>query len=729
MRGQQIALWDNSGTQLACMDGGWNRSGTVSVNYSGLTIGQTYYISVDEQTTRGSFSLCMYDTLDYDFHDFAKTITHAASWCSTDAEYSNYWATADETAGGCWAGGTSRNVWFKFAAQGEGLDITIQTGGSYGSMRGQQIALWDAVGTQLACMDGGWNRSGAMLLSYSGLTVGQTYYISVDEQTTRGSFTLCMQDDAARWTGSVDSDWSNTGNWDSGTIPTASTYVVIPENPAGGAVFPTTNSGSDALSKNIYIEAGAYLSVPSGKTLSVAENLVLKSNASKTAAIIDLNTTDKISVAGTVQAERYLSKDDYHYISTPVSGLNTSLFTDSHATYAYNETAATDNWLYGWYAPSGSLTNAKGYALYYKTDYTLNFDGSTLNSGDYSIGISLTSGSEAIEKRGWNLVGNPYPSAIDADLFIAENAGAISGTLYFWANGNNDGAYESSDYASWNGAGSTSSGGSIVPNGFIGSNQGFMVKANGNANINFKNSMRAVNNTQFFKKRNETITRLKLSINNENYYSEALIAFKDDASDEYDYLYDGLKLRANGSISIYTEMDSQPYGIQAFKTLPKDLKYFAVPVTYEASEAGKCSILVKEFENFKGISVYLRDKFLNTGLVLNSGKEYNFVTEAGIFQERFEVVFSSRKAAPIPAVTSDILIYPNPNRGNFKIVVNSRDENYVSEIYSITGKLIYRNKFSTSEAGEIELGNQAPGIYLVKIISDKKVSTKRIFVK
>jgi hypothetical protein len=37
-----------------------------------------------------------------------------------------------------------------------------------------------------------------------------------------------------------------------------------------------------------------------------------------------------------------------------------------------------------------------------------------------------------------NLIGNPYPSAIDGDAFILANSGdssALSGTLYFWTHG------------------------------------------------------------------------------------------------------------------------------------------------------------------------------------------------------------------------------------------------------------------------------------------------------
>jgi hypothetical protein len=56
------------------------------------------------------------------------------------------------------------------------------------------------------------------------------------------------------------------------------------------------------------------------------------------------------------------------------------------------------------------------------------------------------------------LIGNPYPSAIDADAFLAANSKALFGTLYFWTHNTARGecqeqvfyAYSADDYATYN---------------------------------------------------------------------------------------------------------------------------------------------------------------------------------------------------------------------------------------------------------------------------------------
>jgi hypothetical protein len=50
-----------------------------------------------------------------------------------------------------------------------------------------------------------------------------------------------------------------------------------------------------------------------------------------------------------------------------------------------------------------------------------------------------------------NLVGNPYPSALDANLFLIENSVNLDGTIYLWThNAITNNLYTSDDYATYN---------------------------------------------------------------------------------------------------------------------------------------------------------------------------------------------------------------------------------------------------------------------------------------
>ncbi len=194
MRGQQIALWNANNTLLKCIEAADYFAGTLPLSIDTLTPGNSYWISVDDRRTHGTFSLCIDDSPSFDYKSGAAEITDIDSYCSADAAFDNTYATADESAGTCWTGGVGNNVWFKFDALSNGVFIDVETGGAAGTMRGQQIALWNDAGTQVGCANAADYYSGSLMLSSDTLTTGHTYYISVDDRRTHGTFKLCVND-------------------------------------------------------------------------------------------------------------------------------------------------------------------------------------------------------------------------------------------------------------------------------------------------------------------------------------------------------------------------------------------------------------------------------------------------------------------------------------------------------------------------------------------------------
>jgi hypothetical protein len=194
MRGQQIAVWNEDGNLVKCANAADWYSGTLSLSIDTLTVGNDYYVSVDDRRTHGTFSICISNEVDYDYKKGAIELTGLSEWSSSMAAYQNTYATSDETAGSCWTGGTDNNVWFKFAATTNSIHIDVTTGGTNGTMRGQQIALWREDGTEAGCVNAADWYSGVLSLSIDTLTIGDTYYISVDDRRTHGTFTLGIDD-------------------------------------------------------------------------------------------------------------------------------------------------------------------------------------------------------------------------------------------------------------------------------------------------------------------------------------------------------------------------------------------------------------------------------------------------------------------------------------------------------------------------------------------------------
>lgn len=193
-----VAIWEADGvTQLGC-----NRyvdnDDNVSVGSDQLVPGNTYYISVDNNygPYRGSFTLCVDSQLDYDYLAGAKDITTLINGCSANAEYTTVGATSDEVAPPCWNTSPDYNRWFKFMAATRSINVQLKRGDEYGTIRRAQIALFDKDSTTVLDCNRYVNNDDNVEVSYDGLTPGEWYFISVDNNygPYRGTFTLCLDD-------------------------------------------------------------------------------------------------------------------------------------------------------------------------------------------------------------------------------------------------------------------------------------------------------------------------------------------------------------------------------------------------------------------------------------------------------------------------------------------------------------------------------------------------------
>jgi Zn ribbon nucleic-acid-binding protein len=198
MQHPNMALWEADGiTQIQCVRR-IDATTDVQISTAALTVGNTYYVSVDNYVGlgyRGTFTLCIDNTVTYDDYNGAISITHSANNCSADGAYSTINATADLNKGSCWENGPNYNRWFTFVATSVAVTLDLKVGGAEGSMQHPNMALWEADGiTQIQCV----RRIDAttdVQISTAALTIGNTYYVSVDNYVGlgyRGTFTLCI---------------------------------------------------------------------------------------------------------------------------------------------------------------------------------------------------------------------------------------------------------------------------------------------------------------------------------------------------------------------------------------------------------------------------------------------------------------------------------------------------------------------------------------------------------
>jgi len=337
------------------------------------------------------------------------------------------------------------------------------------------------------------------------------------------------------------------------------------------------------------------------------------------------------------------------------------------------------------------------------------------NTGTVSLPVTYTSGGT----RGWNLVGNPYPSP------ISWNSGAwtktnIDNAIYLWDPlMGKAGSY----YTYVNGVASDGrTNGDIIP-----SFQGFFVKANAASPL--LQTAEAIKtgtaHTQNF--RTESISdllRLKLTYDNSLDY--AVLYLQDGATKGFDKDFDALKLMGS-EVNLFTAANLEAYSIQA---LGANADTFSIPLHIKTAFKGIHKIEVSQFISQINKTLYLLDVNSNKVKTLDSGATYTF-DPAVSTKLRISNYIPNNVIANLGEKDfegTDIRIFPNPTSSNFTITSSNQTGNLKSiEVYSIEGTLIFKKELSGGSVHILdEASSLAQGMYLVKVITDKSKCYKMV---
>ncbi len=338
-----VALWESDGvTQIAC-NRYINTDDNVSVGATTLTPGNTYFISVDNNYSgyRGSFTLCVNDEPDYDFYEGAITLTDLNNWCSSDAAYTTTGATGDKNAASCWNTSPNYNRWFKFTAISPNVTIQVQRGGSKGTIRRINLALWASDGTtELACSRY-INSNDNVSISYSALTPGNTYYISVDNNYSgyRGSFTLCVNNIDQIYYSRASGTWNDPNTWSTTGIggPPAADYpqtgdvvyieghyITLTTNESVAEVNFTANTNTTGLliNNSSLIVSGNFSATNPGNNIDLAFTLI-NSSLSVNNNMIFIRNGGNADISMSMSNSTLLVNNDMTISSGAGSGNNT----------------------------------------------------------------------------------------------------------------------------------------------------------------------------------------------------------------------------------------------------------------------------------------------------------------------------------------------------------------------------------------------------------------------
>lgn len=431
--------------------------------------------------------------------------------------------------------------------------------------------------------------------------------------------------------------WNGT-SWSNGA-PTSTIDAFIPGNYA---------ELSDISAKTLTVNNDAIVSIPSNYNVTLNGALTVSSGSFTLNNNANLIQSTTIANSGNIIIKRDsnpLSRLDYTILSSTVTNANQYLLGFSSLTltnrfYDYNTTTN----LYNAVASPSTTPFAKGagylirmpdnaVASPSKEVFTGTFTG-VPNNGNVQVSLNYVDAT-----NGFNMVGNPYPSTINAETFLTANSANIEGTLYFWrkTNGNTGSAYATYTL----GGAKTPTPTSEAPNGTIQIGQGLFVQAKSTVTVPafFTNNMRETNNAnQFFKTKATENNRVWLNLTNTTgVFSQMLVGYRTNASQGVDDGIDG-KYINDSQIALTSNINNEEYTIQ-FRALPFDSND-VVPLNFKTNLDGEYSIGIDHVDGIFAESqeIILVDN--TTQLLTNLKTEaYTFSAKAGIDNTRFSLKY------------------------------------------------------------------------------------------
>lgn len=601
---------------------------------------------------------------------------------------------------------------------------------------------------------------------FSGLAPG-TYNI-----TTRNDDNLCA---SLALTVVIVPQVINTWNgttWSNGT-PIITDTVVFNGNYNQSVDFQgcscTVNSG------NVVIPAGNTVTITNW--VNVAGGTLTFENNSSLVQINNVANTGNITYR---RSAANIQGQDYIYWSSPVTNqnLNTIYITPAQGQkYIWNTTTNNGNGTGGnisqgnWEPIDNVIMQAaRGYIVRGSNDFTM--PATTINStfigvprnGTITTSIARGqytganySGLNSIQitnlDDNWNLIGNPYPSAINALQFLSDNSGSILGNVRLWKHGIDISNlatnpyygsfgynYSSSDYEIINFTGTTTPG----FNEIIKTGQAFfvqMIDGPGNAvgSISFNNAQRNSNyaNDNFFRVNAENVNefntiftverhRIWLDlVNSNNASTGTLVGYVAGATMDVDANFDAYD-KPVGDMRIFSSIADNTFTIQG-RSLPFSQDDM-VPLVVVTPATGVYNIAIRAvdglFENTTQ-NIYLEDTMLGTihDLKLNP---YTFTSTAGTHSDRFILRYTNATLnLPTFETNDNVFAYTNDNVWVKSIENNIKDV----VVYDLLGKKV--DEYRNVNANEVQLKNLMPRklVYILRITleNDVVVNKKIIF--
>lgn len=467
-------------------------------------------------------------------------------------------------------------------------------------------------------------------------------------------------------------------------------------------------AGVNLKAQEMRLEPGTNIRIETGTTLDISDgNLVLESDATGDASLLDYGNVT-YSGSGQANVQRYITESQWHVISSPVTSAVSGMFLND---FLQHHTEISNLWSYI-SATTLPLNTMQGFALW------------SVEPGPTSevfTGITHTGlQNKAFTKdgEGWNLLGNPYPSAIDWDevTIPAELGGA------FWLWDPTIGTI--GDYVFY----ITGGGIANTTSQFIPSGQGFFVKAvTGGGTLSLDNYVRT-HSTQSFYKSSGTEPILILKASGNNITSQTAIRFIEAATTGVDRLYDVHKIFSESPDvpNLFTKSAGEDLVIN---TLPSITGNESVPLWFNAGLPGNYTIFVAELETIDpSVPVYLED--METGIIQDLRQHPSYTFDHNPLKDReFIVWFTEIIGIDDLEANNTITIYAAGNDLHINFTNDfAQKQGFDAHImvYDLSGKLIAQSQ--TRQMQNVLTLPASSSFYIVKVVAGEATINRKILI-
>ncbi|GAA4901396.1 hypothetical protein GCM10023311_28870 [Flaviramulus aquimarinus] len=599
-------------------------------------------------------------------------------------------------------------------------------------------------------------------------------------------------------TSSCDGNWTSSSNWVHGDV------WAICSNPPESAIVQIKGNmqvNTNTRTIGLIVDSGSKLEVNGDSGLFNSWYLKLDGDIDLEGESQLIQTEDSTldpTSSGTLEKDQQGTADTYtyNYWSSPVGMPNNStnnnsyslpdIFTNvSFLTSGYNGIPSpiqiSDYWIWKFanklsdnYASwqhvrsTGSLLIGEGFTMKGPGTGSISTPQNYVLRGkpnNGNINLTISAGNDY-------LVGNPYPSAIDAHQFITDNGPTIAdadvgpninGTLYFWEHwggGSHVLAEYQGGYATYSLAGGVpaaskgtndpdvGTGGTPTktPGRYIPVAQGFFVTAETGGTIQFNNGQRVFqtedgsnsvftkstktkkSNTTNSDKSLDTRMKLRLGFNSINtLHRQILITVDPNCTAGYDWGYDSKYIDTQED-DMYWMINNGKFTIQGINDINEQT---IIPIGIHTKKPGYNSITIDKLENTpESLKIYLHDKELSIYQDLKQN-HYETYLEAGHYLDRFEITFSKSQTLTVKDIDNlQIEVYFSNEKNS--IVINNPNSEMIEsvEMFNILGQSLFKFEINANDkhlkynASQIKAGN-----YIIKIETEYGIVSKKVLIK